>query len=98
MLTGEVAASGAGSTRVLTAKTGTIIEQGKVPRAPRKLLPGPDLSALPKRIRQVPILFHLPLAERAVGYRMQIAHDDQFDALLFAGTSLASLLKGPGFG
>ena len=84
---GEVAVTGAGTERELPEQFGTLVEKGRAPLPPVRLLQGPDLSAVPEKI--VVAAFHLdwPGIDRATGYRAQISPSDGFETTLFDRTS-----------
>lgn len=69
------------STRV-PAGFGLVAEAGKAPGEPRKLLPAVDLSRLPAVQQQLPLSFSWPAVAGARAYRIQIAHNTNFETLL----------------
>jgi hypothetical protein len=80
---GVVAVEAQARRREITAGLGTLTAVGQPPEAPVRLLPPPDISAIPTYLDHVPIAFSLPPLPGAVAYRLQIAPDASFDALLF---------------
>lgn len=73
---GGVAVSAAGETVKVAAGEGTLIEQGKPPAPPRRLLSPPDLSALPSRQSQPMDVMRWPALAQAVSYRVQLLNDE----------------------
>ncbi len=69
--------------RRIAAGLGTLTPVGQPPQPPVRLLPPPDISAIPTYLDHVPIAFSIPPLPGAVAYRLQIAPDATFDALLF---------------
>ena len=80
---GVVAVEAQGQTQELPAGQGSLTAVGAPPQPPVDLLPPPDISAIPTYLDRVPIAFSLPPVEGAVAYRLQIAPDEQYNALLF---------------
>ena len=69
--------------RDIAAGLGTRTATGQPPEPPVHLLPPPDIAAIPTYLDHVPIAFSIPPLPGAVAYRLQIAPDPSFDALLF---------------
>jgi len=66
---------------------GLVAEAGKPPGKPRELLPPVNLSSLPEVQRRLPLVFTWPPLDGARGYRIQIAPNTEFDALLVDQTT-----------
>ena len=81
---GHVAVAAGGETVSVNAGFGTLVEAGKPPATPRKLLPAPDLSGLPAEIDSGTIRFTWPPLDEAKGYRLklQIQMADEEDIVL----------------
>jgi len=73
---GGVAVSAEGETVQVDAGEGTLIEPGKPPAPPRRLLSPPDLSALPKRQTLPADVWRWPALPQAVSYRVQLLDDE----------------------
>lgn len=73
---------------------GTVVEQGKPPAPPIRLLPAPDVGSLPTLLDRVPIEFAMPPAGDAVGFVMQIARSPAFEPVLFQSEAPARRLRG----
>jgi hypothetical protein len=69
--------------RDIAAGFGTLTAAGQPPEPLVHLLPAPDILAIPTYLDHVPIAFSIPPLPGAVAYRLQIAPDPSFDALLF---------------
>jgi hypothetical protein len=82
VIEGRVEVSASGVSRVVTAGYGVVAEAGKPLMEPRQLLTNPDLSGLPSRIETLPTIFTWPPVVGAKTYRIQIAPDDSFTALV----------------
>ena len=82
VIIGRVDVSAEGQTQVVPAGFGTVIKAGEPPLAPKPLLPPPDLSDLSKVFHQQPVEFQWPELKGALGYRVQLAPNDQFMSLL----------------
>jgi hypothetical protein len=74
---------------------GTIVEQGKPPAPAIRLLPAPDVSALPALVDRVPVEFAMGAVDGAVGFVMQVARTESFEPLLFQSDAPARRLRGP---
>lgn len=73
---GGVAVTAAGETVKVGAGEGTLIEPGKPPAPPRKLLSPPDLSGLPSS-QVLPMSdFRWPDLSQALSYRVQLLDDE----------------------
>lgn len=92
---GVVAIEAQGRARQIGAGSGTLTVVGQPPQPPVPLLPPPDISAIPTYLDHVPIAFSLPPLAGAVAYRLQIAPDASFDALLFDVVVPAPDFHGP---
>lgn len=79
---GTVTVSNDRSGTDVPAGFGLVAEAGEPPPAPRKLLPGPDLSEIVTVHRQLPLAFDWQPLDGAQGYRFQIATDANFATLL----------------
>ena len=82
VIIGRVDVSAEGQTQVVPAGFGTVIKAGEPPLAPKPLLSPPDLSDLSKEFHQQPVEFQWPELKGALGYRVQLAPNDQFMSLL----------------
>ncbi len=88
---GKVAVSGtAGKTIEVPANFGTVVTAGQPPSAPKSLLPPPDLSRLPDRIGDFPLMFDWPAIDGAEFYRAQISNAAAASALLIDEETLAN--------
>ncbi len=83
VLRGEVRVEGSGRSQLIPESFGSITAAGEPPSPPIPLLPAPNLTGLPSTIDRVPLRFSLPPLEGAVAYRLQIAADLEFNAVLF---------------
>ena len=81
VLQGTVAVSGASVTRRVPHGFGTLAEAGKPPLKPRPLLPPPDLSGIPQRVRHWPFTLQWNAVAGAVDYRLQISGSPTFETL-----------------
>ena len=79
---GGVAVSAGGETLVVEAGFGTLIEPGKAPTPPRKLLDAPDLSGLPRQVDAGDVDLTWPVLDGAVEYRLKLLEAEQDDAVL----------------
>jgi hypothetical protein len=82
VIDGRVEVVAAGVSRIVNAGYGVVAETGKPLMEPRQLLTRPDLSGLPARIDALPTAFTWPSVAGAKTYRIQIASDSSFTALL----------------
>ena len=89
----NVADASAGKDLDLAAGFGTIVEEGKAPIAPVKLLGSPDLSSIAKLHER--ILLRVKFAEvgGAGGYRAQVASDSAFTTLRAEGVFKTAEVK-----
>jgi len=95
VLGGKVAVSSGHRTRLVPAGFGTVVAAaGKPPLPPVRLLPAPDLGALPPLLERVPIDFALPPVAGASGYRVQVAANAELSPLLFDRTFPSPLIRG----
>jgi hypothetical protein len=81
----NVADSGAVKNLNVAAGFGTIIEQGKAPVTPVKLLVAPDLAAAPRLQERLTLRFKFAETPGASGYRAQVATDGNFTDLKAEG-------------
>jgi len=95
VMQGEVGVSGAGVDQVVPAGFGIVAEAGQPLQPPRKLLPAPDLSAVPAVLERLPLRFAWPGVAGAVHYRFQIAPDTRFDRLLADAVTVAAEASWP---
>ncbi|MEW5754750.1 MAG: FecR domain-containing protein [Pseudomonadota bacterium] len=70
---GKVGLTADGAQALLRAGVGNMTAVGAAPQPPRPLLPAPDVSALPDRIKETPFKFTIPRLAQASAYRMQIS-------------------------
>ncbi len=82
VLSGAVQAQNSAGAVDVKQGFGTLMAEGKPPSPPIKLLPAPDLSAIPPLIDRMPIRFRWQPLAAASGYRVQIQRDKQFNAVL----------------
>jgi hypothetical protein len=94
-LTGEVAVAGGSKTMAVRGGFGTVAERGRPPLPPVKLLPPPDVSALPRLVERVPTRFALPELAGARAYRTQISPEAASNAPVFDRISTAPVIQGP---
>jgi hypothetical protein len=92
---GTVGVTGAGETRLVPKRYGTVARAGAPPLPPTPLLPPPDLSGLPKIVERVPVQLAVPPLPGAVSYRAQIAKDEAFKTLLYDTPSNLPRFRGP---
>lgn len=95
---GGVAVTAAGKTRAVPGEFGVVIEKGKAPPPPVRLLPPPELSELPGRFEQIAFNLRWPAVERATGYRAQIATSEGFETIIFDRTSARPRIGVSGLG
>ncbi|MCP4410887.1 MAG: LysM peptidoglycan-binding domain-containing protein [Gammaproteobacteria bacterium] len=100
VIEGRVEVVAAGISRIVTAGHGIAAQAGKPLMEPRPLLTRPDLSGLPARIETLPTTFDWPPVAGAETYRIQIAPDESFTALvidtvlIYPNYTLSSLPNG----
>jgi hypothetical protein len=82
VLDGTVSASNALGESAIEKGFGTVIAQGQAPQPPIPILPAPNLEALPPRVERLPVRFAWKNLEGAASYRVQIAQDASFHALI----------------
>jgi hypothetical protein len=83
VLEGAVAVAGRGDAEQrVGAGQGTVVDASGRVAAPRALLPAPDVTGLPALHERPLVRLALPPLPGAAGYRVQVARDDRFDALL----------------
>lgn len=75
VLEGKVEVKNSLGAEVLPEGTGSYFTANAAPLPPIPLLPAPDLSALPKTLRQVPPTIHFSEVTGAVAYRAQWSRD-----------------------
>lgn len=92
---GEIGVDSAGTSRIIPQGFGTITFMDRKPLEPVKLLDPPDLTELPSTITTVPFPLQLKPVAGAARYRLQIAENEEFDALLFDATFPSANLWGP---
>jgi hypothetical protein len=92
---GVVAIEAQGRRQELRPGTGSLTPVGAPPQPAVALLPPPDVSAIPTFLDRVPIAFSLPPVPGAVAYRLQIAPDERYDALLFDQVFASPDFAGP---
>jgi len=103
VLHGKVAVKGAQKQRLIKAGFGTKVAKGQQPIAPRKLLPAPQLSELPDRIRIIGWTLSWQKLQDAAYYRVEVADQDNFNTILwqkktaYAKVGLPDLLDGQYF-
>jgi hypothetical protein len=87
VLEGLVSVAGAGATKALdlNAGFGTIVEQGRAPVDPVRLLPPPNLSAVASLHERILLRFKFGESAGASGYRAQVAADQSFSDLRAEG-------------
>jgi hypothetical protein len=78
---GTVKVGDAKNSQDIPAGFGLVSESGKPPQPPRQLLPPPDLSAIARLYRSLPLQFSWSPLQGAQGYRLQIAPDQNFETL-----------------
>ncbi|MBL0125813.1 MAG: FecR domain-containing protein [Betaproteobacteria bacterium] len=69
----------------VSAGFGTVVEQGRAPVPPVKLLVAPDLSGVPRLQERLTLRFKFAESSGANSYRAQIAANDTFTALRAEG-------------
>lgn len=91
VLEGAVAAAGAAASpgQTVNAGFGVVVDSGGNVAPPVRLLPAPDLSALPALHEQPVLRFVLPTQAGAVAYRGQVSRSADFEQLL-ADTRVAN--------
>lgn len=81
-LEGTVAVSGAHAAVSVPADFGTRVKANEVPIPPVRLLPVPDLAAIPATNLTPRLVLEWPPVAGAVRYRVQLAPDSQFRTIL----------------
>lgn len=79
---GKVAVSGSGGQVVLRPGQGTVIADGSRPGAPVALLPAPDPASIRADAAALPVRLRWDAVPGAEKYRVQVAADGEFRALL----------------
>lgn len=95
VLSGKVGVGTAAATIDVASGFGTVTPLKGAPTPPVTLLAPPDITTLPVVVERVPLAFKLVPLAKAHGYRLQLARDKGFAALVFDGTSPSELLHGP---
>lgn len=95
-LAGEVALSNKRGRITLAAGAGSRVERDGRPESASRLLPPPDLSALPVRIEKLPFEHALPHVAGARAYRSQIAPPGGFSSIQSDRTSPVAAAVGGG--
>ena len=95
VLEGRVKVETAAAAVDLPEGFGTVARGSAAPSAPIALLPRPPAENVPRLFERVPLAFQPSPLAGAHGYRMQIAPDTNFAALLFEGTSDTNIVRGP---
>ncbi|MEN8177298.1 MAG: FecR domain-containing protein [Pseudomonadota bacterium] len=95
VIEGDVAVAAGGETVSVTAGFGTLIEPGKPPASPRKLLASPDLSDLPAEVYAGSVNIQWSPLEEAKRYRLklQLAGEDDVVLLDILTEDAASTLE-----
>lgn len=83
VLQGRVAVSGAGRQRQVPGGYGTRIDVGRPPTPPRRLLPAPELDAIPEPVTQLGWRLSWARMPDAVSYRTELAAEPGFETLLW---------------
>lgn len=83
VLKGGVAVSGQKKTRLIRSGFGTLVESGKPPIPPIRLLPAPKLEPLPEKIEQSGWPIQWQALDGADSYRMEIASNPDFTTFLW---------------
>ncbi len=82
VLDGSIGVAGGGVSRVVPAGFGLVARAGAAPSEPRELLPGPDLSRLPRVLERLVLEFRWSAIAGAESYRIQIFADPAREDLL----------------
>lgn len=82
---GQVGFGNAAGTTEVPGGFGARVEAGRPPAAPRPLLAGPDLGALPAVLGVTPVTLVFPAVPGAASYRVQTAADPAFSRPMFDG-------------
>ncbi|EAR61015.1 FecR domain-containing protein [Neptuniibacter caesariensis] len=83
VLEGRVKVSGANKTRLIRSGYGTKVEKNKAPLKPRKLLPAPEVAAIPEPIEQVGYELFWQKVPSSAAYRVLISKDNVFGTVLW---------------
>lgn len=94
-LEGNVAVTARGREVRVPAGYGTTAQVGRPPRPPVRLLPPPDLGAVPTRTERVPFTLEIRPLGGAVGYRLEVGADGAFATLLADRVSEGPLVRVP---
>ena len=95
VLDGGVDVTGGGRSLGVDAGFGSIARSGQPPTEPTPLLAAPDLNQFRTLYRTVPMEIAIAPLSGARGYRVQIAADPSFSAVLFDATSTEPAFRGP---
>lgn len=95
VLEGGVRVSSAGKTIVIPEGFGAISSSDKPPSQPIELLAAVDTASIPAVFDRVPIQFALPADPKIKGYRLQIAKNQAFDAVVFDRKYTTTQIRGP---
>ncbi len=85
VLEGLVRAANAQGDASLAQGEGTVVARDAPPSAPIPILPQPNLDAVSARVERLPVRFRWETMADAVGYRVQLAADNTFAALISEG-------------
>jgi len=78
--TGQVTVANDSSESILPGGYGVVARQGEALTEPKKLLPPPDLSAIPEVIEALNARIIIPEMSGATGYRVQVTADKAFES------------------
>ena len=95
VLEGGVSVSSADKTIVIPEGFGTISSSDKPPSQPIELLAAVNTASIPAVFDRVPIQFALPSDPKIKGYRLQIAKNQAFDAVVFDRKYTTNQIRGP---
>ncbi len=93
VLEGKVAANAQRREVLLKAGFATSAGAGEVPRAPKPLLPAPDVRQVPELLDRVPLRFSWPAVSGAVAYRAQVFAGESAEQLLLDGVFPSNAAK-----
>ncbi|OMH38934.1 hypothetical protein BGP75_00065 [Motiliproteus sp. MSK22-1] len=92
---GQVSVSAGAKRELISAGFGTVVERGKAPLQPQKLLQSPVIDAVPDKLERIswPITWQAnPLAK---GYRVEVSAESTFDTLLWQRASSSNRIQFP---
>jgi hypothetical protein len=95
VIAGKVAVKAGDSERLVNAGYGTVAQLGLGPIKPKKLMPAPDIEAIPTVLLQVPIQFSLSSSVEGISHRVQIAKTAFFRDVLFDKRFTGNIVRGP---